>query len=182
MESSKVGYWLQVGANVGILAGLVLVGIQINQNTEMVRLQMLDAESQRVTGGEYVLVGEKGAAAWAKAILEPANLTFEEQRIVEALIWPAFENWEHAYRMHQQGLLGEEWIDRVSSETAYWLDHVYGRAWWENFKAMSVENEIPSELRELIDQLLSDSDNFHVVYHREIMDRVRSATESSAQD
>ena len=32
MESSKVGYWLQVGANIGILAGLVLVALQMEQN------------------------------------------------------------------------------------------------------------------------------------------------------
>ncbi len=35
MESSKIGYWLQVGANIGILAGLILVGFQINQNTKI---------------------------------------------------------------------------------------------------------------------------------------------------
>ena len=27
MESSKVGYWLQVGANIGIVMGLVLVAL-----------------------------------------------------------------------------------------------------------------------------------------------------------
>ncbi len=177
MEANKIGYWLQVGANIGILGGLVLVGMQINQNTEMVRLQMLNEESLRVTSGEYVLVGESGAAAWAKALHDPLNLTFEEQRIVEALIWPAMENWEHLYHLHRQGLLGEEWKDRVTAETAYWLDHTYGRAWWENIKSTSSPDELPEEFRGLIDQILSESEEFHLNYHKGIMQRVRSAVE-----
>ncbi len=44
MESSKFGYWLQIGANVGILAGLILVGLQINQNTELTRMSIFSAE------------------------------------------------------------------------------------------------------------------------------------------
>ena len=37
MESSKVGYWLQVGANLGLLAGLVMVAIQINQTSDLTK-------------------------------------------------------------------------------------------------------------------------------------------------
>ncbi len=38
MESSKFGYWLQVGANVGFLLGLVFVGLQMQQDRELKRL------------------------------------------------------------------------------------------------------------------------------------------------
>ena len=31
MESIKVGYWLQVGANVGLLVGLLLVGYKLTK-------------------------------------------------------------------------------------------------------------------------------------------------------
>ena len=40
MDSIRAGYWVQVAANVGILAGLLMVGIQINQNSELVREQL----------------------------------------------------------------------------------------------------------------------------------------------
>ena len=36
----KLGKWLQVGANVGILAGLILVALQIQQNSELGRLYL----------------------------------------------------------------------------------------------------------------------------------------------
>ena len=45
MESSKLGYWLQVGANIGLLAGLILVGFQIQQNSQILRTQVITEEA-----------------------------------------------------------------------------------------------------------------------------------------
>jgi hypothetical protein len=48
MESSKLGYWLQVSANIGILAGLILVGLQMTQSNSLAATQLLsdNIESQ----------------------------------------------------------------------------------------------------------------------------------------
>ncbi len=182
MESGKVGYWLQVGANFGLLAGLVLVGCQLAQNTEMLRLQMLHSESRRTTEIELTYVGERGAQAWENAIERPAELSFAEQRIVESLIYSTFESWRHSYLLHTQGLLGEEWADRVGVEAPYYLDHIYGRAWWDNFKALAVEGEIPAPLLVVIDAQLTENSNFHPEYHGEIMRRVRERVDAAAND
>jgi len=182
MESSKVGYWLQVGANLGLLAGLVLVGLQLAQNTDVLRLQMLHSESRRTTEIELAYVGERGAQAWENAIERPAELSFAEQRIVESLIWSTFEGWRHSYLLHTEGLLGEEWADRVGVEAPYYLDHIYGRAWWDNFKALAVEGEIPAPLLVVIDAQLTENSNFHREYHGEIMRRVRERVDAAAND
>ncbi len=56
----KIQSWLQIVASLGLIGGLTLFGIQMNHSTEMVRLQTLGAESQRVAEAEYILVGERG--------------------------------------------------------------------------------------------------------------------------
>ena len=178
MRLDNLSSWLQITANLGIIAGLILVGIQINQNTQMIRVQMLSEESARTAGIEHVYAGEDPAAVWAKGLEQPAELTFREQRILESLIWSTYENWAHSYRLYRDGVIGEEWKIRVVSEVAYNLDHVYGRAWWETLKEHSADGEIPEELRILIDDLLSESRDFHRTYHRDIMKRVREQIEN----
>ncbi len=37
MNSEKLGNWLQIVGNLGILAGLILVAVEINQNTASVQ-------------------------------------------------------------------------------------------------------------------------------------------------
>ncbi len=99
----KLGQWLQVGANTGILAGLILVGFQLAQNTELLRLQIINDTSRRTADHEYIFVGEQGAEAWATAIENPTELSFADQRILESLIWPVFEAWRNAHTLHSEG-------------------------------------------------------------------------------
>jgi hypothetical protein len=138
----------------------------------MVRLQTLGDENKRVTNLEGLIIGEQGARACAKVIEYPLDMSFEDQRVVEAIIWPNFENWEHMFKLHEQGLLGDEWKDRVTEEVPF--DHEYGRAWWRNFNDFAVVGEIPGELKVLIDELLGDSPDFHVQYHKGVMQHIRA--------
>ena len=170
MNPSAFSTWLSIAANIGLIAGLVLVGVQINQNSELLRLQMIDQESRRATDHEKVYVGEIGAETWAKVISDPRNLTLTEQRVAESLIWSMFEAWRNSYKLHQAGLLGPEWKDRVIEEVPYVLDHPYGRAWWRNLKVDAQPDEIATELGTLVDQILSQPRDFHANYHKGIMD------------
>ena len=105
--SHKLAMWLQVLANIGIIGGLVLVGFQLNQNTELMRIQELRASHQTKINNELVYVGEKAAEVWAKMIAAPDALNLEEQRIIEALLWTVVETWRHNYVLYQNGLLDE---------------------------------------------------------------------------
>jgi hypothetical protein len=44
MRSDKLVNWLQVLGNFGLIAGLVLVAIQIQQNTDITRAQMISED------------------------------------------------------------------------------------------------------------------------------------------
>ena len=115
MEIGKLNNWLQVSANIGIVLGLVLVGVQLRQNSELARIQLLNDESQRVVEFELELVGEHGASVWAKSIEDPENLTLEEVRIMEALLWSFIENLRGTYRLAQLGLLEDsDWRSFVN--------------------------------------------------------------------
>ena len=157
VNTSKLNSWLQVAANIGIVLGLVLVGVQLKQNSDLARIQLVYAESQSSIDLELEVVGELGAQVWAKSIEDPENLTLAEVRIMEALLWGFAENLRGTYRLAELGLLEEEdWHRRVESEVTFYLSDRYSRAWWANYGQAS--DTYPVELRDAINAVIADDD------------------------
>lgn len=47
MTMDKLNQWLTLLANVGVIAGIVFLGIEIRQNTEMIQSQTRDSISEK---------------------------------------------------------------------------------------------------------------------------------------
>ena len=124
MESNKLGYWLQVSANIGILAGLLLVGFQINENTEIARTELTARSYELSMEMGLALMGENPAAALVKAATDPSSLTDEELTIVEQWVWYWWDHDSHLDLLRDQGLVVQErdW-DLFFKNRAKW---VYG--------------------------------------------------------
>ena len=164
MDSNKLANWLQVVASIGLLGGLVLVGLQIKQNSNLLRVQLTYEESRRYTEIEVAMLGEDPAAVWEKSLLEPAELTLREQRIMEAYIWLAVENWRAAYKVSGFGLMGDEWRERVQMDTLIFLNSPYARAVW---KQMS--ESVPGEIVDLVNGLLAQDSFNQMDYQKQIL-------------
>ncbi len=87
MGFMKANNWPQTITNLGIIAGLVLVGVQMKQNTDLLKTQLLYEESRRIIEQESQYIGENGAEVWAKSLTAPQDLSLAERRIMEALLW-----------------------------------------------------------------------------------------------
>ena len=48
MESDKVNRWLTLGANIGVLVGIILILIELNQNSDLMRAQMTQARGDNI--------------------------------------------------------------------------------------------------------------------------------------
>lgn len=154
MNFDKLNRWLQVSANIGIVLGLVLVGLQLRQNSELTRIQLLYEESNRAIDLETQVVGEQAAEVWAKSIEAPEDLTLAEIRIMEALLWSFVEQLRGTYRLAALGILSEEdWRSRAESEVTFYLGDRYSQAWWRNISTES--GNIPEELRRVVDQVIA---------------------------
>lgn len=157
MDSSKLSNWLQVAANIGIVLGLVMVGIQVKQNSDLTRIQLLYEESTRAVNLETLVVGEQAAEVWAKMIEDPENLTLAEIRILEALLWSFTEQLRGTYRLAEMGLLTEaDWRARVETEVTFYFSDRYSKAWWDNFGTPS--DTFPEELRQAINDVIASDD------------------------
>lgn len=174
MNNSKLSNWLQIAANVGIVVGLLLVGVQLKQNSDLLKTQMLYDESRRAVDLETLVVGENGAEVWAKSISDAKNMSLHEQRIMEALLWSFSEQLRSTRLLAELGLLeDEEWRLRVHSETAFYLANDYGKAWWINYSIGN--NALPDDLITEVNLRLSQvDDNFTADYAKAIMELVNS--------
>lgn len=84
--NSKLIVWLQVVSNVGILIGLLLVGLQMKQATEIAAAQ-LQSDGLVATMGAYeMLAGEGLPVAWSKAMQNAPDLTDAELAAIQAFL------------------------------------------------------------------------------------------------
>ena len=86
MNSENINKWLTLGANIGILIGLVLVVIQIRQNSELLRLQFINDEYMSGFSSERLLIGEDPAEAIMKAMFSPEEMSYAEFRVNDAYL------------------------------------------------------------------------------------------------
>ena len=88
MDSNKLANWLQVGANIGLLGGLVLVAIQINQNSDqlgqshqLVRAELLSNFYDAWITIDSSKQSENFAEVLSKSIAKPKDLSLKEMVI-----------------------------------------------------------------------------------------------------
>ena len=126
MNKDKLKLSIEVIAAIGMLGGLILVAMQLNQNTRLLRTQLLFEETRTYIQWEQNMLGENPAEVWEKSLVSPEELTLSEQRTMEAYFWSGVEQWLALYRLEEEGLVEGEWKTRVSQEANYLLGNPYG--------------------------------------------------------
>ena len=83
MEPGKLNNWLQVIGNLGLIAGLILVAVQLNQTNQIASLQMMH-ESWLATQEMYMaMAGDNPSESWAKAVFDPEGLSEQDLVVPE---------------------------------------------------------------------------------------------------
>ena len=170
MNAEKLNSWLQIGANIGILGGLVLVGFQLQQNSQILRAQMLSAESRAVIDQEMQIIGDEGARAWVSAMSDPAGVSAEHHRVMEAIYWSTLETWRHTEELASLGLVEVDPQPRVAEEAAWYFGNMYGRAWWAGRRDSTLLSE---ELKKIVDQAIETNPDLANELHERLTAEIR---------
>lgn len=134
MNSENISKWLTLGANIGILVGLVLVIVQIRQNSDLLRLQFINDEYLSETSSEKLLIGENPAEVLMKAMYNPEDMTYADFRIVDAYLVSKIDMMYRRYRLGQEGIFGEnDWKEGDIGFTFEWLfGNRFSQLWWKH--------------------------------------------------
>ena len=107
MTTLDLGQIIAIFANLGVIAGIVFLGIELRQNNKALRLQLrLDRENTLRQGLSGRLDNSDVIRAAAKALREE-ELTLEEELLIGDYNRVALVNWWLAYRQVQDGSLDQ---------------------------------------------------------------------------
>ena len=90
MDTGRVANWLQVGANLAILAGIALVAFQIQQANDLAAVQMGDANIESSIAKEFALMGENPQESLYRVMTAPETASeldfFVAERVYAVMV------------------------------------------------------------------------------------------------
>lgn len=172
MNSERLNRWLSFAANIGVIAGLVLVAIQINQNTEITKAQIANDYFLADMALELAMMGENPAYSWNKAVYDPNALTTEDAVVLDRYFNYGLVQIHRLQEMDKMGMAYEGWEERVNY-LRWHLGNEVGRRWWEG-----VKDSYSLEFRTKVDELLARGE---YTSNREMLDAMMPPTESIEQ-
>lgn len=108
MDSEQLNKWLTLGANVAVLAGIVLLIVELDQNHDTVRAQTRNEISQ----GELMLLGSmSGNKELAELLIKAGQgkeLSDAERLMVTTQSESAFRLWQNVHYQGRNGLYDNE--------------------------------------------------------------------------
>jgi len=152
MDWSELNSWLGLVANAGVVAGLVLVAIQIRQNTEITKAQVSNEWFMADMQLELAMMGENPAPSWTKAVFSPDDLDRHDAAVLDRYFNYGLVQIQRLQRMHELGMADAQWTERIGY-LRWHLGNDVGRRWWTHFK-----KGFPPEFAAMVEKILADSD------------------------
>lgn len=134
MDRSRLKEWLTVATNIAVLAGIVILAIEIRQNSAALRTNVLQAVASESSPLNLALATDATMReTWIQGLSAPESLT-ESQKLqfnVTLHVW--FSNAQNWYYQMQNGVLDEEVADGQWTTMAT-MHHLFAgfRHYWES--------------------------------------------------
>jgi len=107
VDTTKLARWLSVGANIGVLAGLILLVMELNQNRELMRAQVRHELAMGIVDLLQTPASDEQLAGVLFRAHSGAELTPEEQFRFELRTNALLRYWEDVHYQYRAGLYDE---------------------------------------------------------------------------
>ena len=121
MDAGKVNSWLSLGANFGVLAGIALLVLEINQATLTTRAEMVSNHQDRWVSMDLSWQDADFADTWATALQAPEELTHAQMIQLNGFMWAFFDHIATTRVLWNLGILDRplETADAIIEGNAY---------------------------------------------------------------
>ena len=152
MNWEAIGAIGEVAGALGVIATLLYLAFQIQQNTRSIRGATLNAITAHK---QFELRWSSDiAAAWRKSLAEPENLTEDESWQIAEWMASSFVARQNEYFQYKQGLIDKETWEASEKIIAMALASNWGRKWWEEFGP----NAFTEPFINVVNEVLENSD------------------------
>ena len=124
MKKDALPYWLQIGANVGLLIGLVFVGLQLYQDRQLKTAELIAGSLQEHHARNLALMGDDPASTLSK-LNSSHELDDRDQFIARAYFDARFANWSRNSILESLELLSTNWSNGIVLADHLWANQ-YG--------------------------------------------------------
>jgi hypothetical protein len=104
MEITRLGHWLLIGANLGILCGLIFVAVQLYQDRQLKAIELSMAQLDNSLQVRLALMGEQPHLALIKSVTEPDAVSPEEALVLSQIYAADLILYEQTLYMQRSGL------------------------------------------------------------------------------
>jgi len=153
MNTDKLNRWLTLAANIGVLSGLILVAIQIGQNTEIAKAQLANDYYLADMELELGMMGEDPVTSWVKAVYTPEELTREDAAVLDRYFNFGLVQLNRLRKLQQLGLADDELFNERVGYLQWHLGNEAGKNWWATSKLF-----YPADFVRVIDEVLATDD------------------------
>lgn len=134
MNTIKLDTWLNLAGSIAVFAGLVLLAIEVRDNTATVRQQERGAKLELEHELILAMAGDDVGASYVKMLYTPSEMTPEQVWDVVAILTIRMTNLARTYHAFQAGLVTEDDLLLELHIVPAFLATPAGRLFWEEMK------------------------------------------------
>jgi hypothetical protein len=166
MKESKINEWLQVIGSFGVLAGLILVALQIQQSTVLVRAELRSNASDAWIAIDASKQSESFASVLAKSIVNPQELTAAEILELDGYLFTYIDQLGRDRDMYDEGIFDDPPEALVRGSLYDYFGNEFARAWWAETK-WKFDTDI-------VDAIEGEMENISVSQDVEYIERIKA--------
>ena len=126
------GRWLTLGANLGVVLGLIILIFEMRQNAALTRAAMEQEKNNFLAEIELSISRREMADVWVKSIQTPEALTDAEGRMVESHLAAMMQQWDQMFQMEAAGLVSRERVRRhIRNSAGFYFGSRFAKNWWQ---------------------------------------------------
>ena len=152
MESDRLNRWLTLGANVGVLIGIILLIVELDQNRDMMRAQTRHELAMGIVDLLQVPANNEQLADLIYRANSGGEITPRELFQFRLRTNALFRYWENVHYQYRVGLYDEE---EFSKQRDAWkasiTNSALGQAYWCEVRTL-YSPEFMSEMNKLLEE------------------------------
>ena len=162
MNLNKVNQWITLLANIGVLAGIVFLAIEIRQSGDAVTAQMQDSIADGFIALNMATINDpQVGVTWVIGLNEPDRLSDTEAIRFSMLMRALFNQFIRVHGLYKTGLLEESDWALYAREAATMMSSPGGKLHWAG-------NEMNPEFRADVERYSGQEQNIDLLLGREL--------------
>lgn len=153
MDTNRVGHWLTLAANLGVIVGIAFLVLEIRQNSDIATAQIRLDYSAGWRSIDEQRQDEAFAQVYSKSIESPHELSLSEVIQLDGYYIGVIDQMLSAYTASRAGLRSGRFEDVAMQVAIGYFSNAYSQAWWQQARVVW-SNAADQEFQKIMDEAI----------------------------